>query len=113
MLNQIQNQNLKKTLFIEHNIHTKFLIFNFESWNKENSTRNRNYHLKPWNQKLEEAVQLSDKLRSFNSKFYQEFDGVDIICQKLTQLAWGAFWKRIPLKVGVPFVTKRWVWEKK
>ena len=38
-----------------------------------------------------EAVQLSDKLHLFNIKFYQEFDGVDILCQKLTLLAWGAF----------------------
>ena len=33
---------------------------------------------------LKESVQLSDKLRLFNSKFYQEFDGVNIFCQKLT-----------------------------
>ena len=40
---------------------------------------------------LKEAVQLSDKLPLFNSKFYHEFDGVNIFCQKLTLLAWGAF----------------------
>ena len=36
---------------------------------------------------VKEAVQLSDKLRLFNSKFYHEFDGVNICCQKLTLLA--------------------------
>ena len=41
--------------------------------------------------KLKEAVQLSDKLHLFNSKFYHEFDGVDIFCQKLNLLALGAF----------------------
>ena len=40
---------------------------------------------------FKEAVQLSDKLRLFDSKFYNKFDGVDIFCQKLTLLAWGAF----------------------
>ena len=40
---------------------------------------------------LKEAVQLSDKLRLFNSKFYHEFDGVDNFWQKWTLLAWGAF----------------------
>ena len=32
---------------------------------------------------LNEAVQLSDKLRLFNSEFFQEFDGVNIFCQKI------------------------------
>ena len=39
------------------------------------------------NRKLKEAVKLSGKLRLFNSKFYQEFDDVNIFCQKLTLLA--------------------------
>ena len=45
---------------------------------------------------FKEAVQLSDKLPLFNSKFYQEFDGLNFVCQKLTPLAWGAFWNRAP-----------------
>ena len=36
---------------------------------------------------LKEAVQLSDKLGLFDSKFSHEFDGVNIFCQKLTLLA--------------------------
>ena len=36
---------------------------------------------------FKEVVQLLDKLPLFNSKFYHEFDGVDIFCQKLTLLA--------------------------
>ena len=36
---------------------------------------------------LKRQFSLSDKLRLFNSKFYHEFDGVDIFCQKLTLLA--------------------------
>ena len=32
---------------------------------------------------VKEAVQLSDKLHIFNSKFYQEFHSVNIFCQKL------------------------------
>ena len=36
------------------------------------------------NWELKEAVQMSDKLRLFNSKFHHESDGVDIFCQKLT-----------------------------
>ena len=36
---------------------------------------------------IKEAVQLSEKLRLFNSKFCQEFDGVNICCQKLALLA--------------------------
>ena len=35
----------------------------------------------------QQAVHLSDELCLFNSNFYQEFDGVDIFCQKLTLLA--------------------------
>ena len=38
-------------------------------------------------QNVKETVQLSDKLCLFDSKFYHEFDGVDIFCQKLTLLA--------------------------
>ena len=33
---------------------------------------------------FKEAVLLRDKLRLSKSKFYQEFDGVNIFCQKLT-----------------------------
>ena len=40
---------------------------------------------------VKEAAQLSDKLHLFTSKFYQEFDGVDIFCQKLTLLVLGEF----------------------
>ena len=40
---------------------------------------------------IKEAVQLSDKLRLFSSKFSQEFNGVNIFCQQLTLLASGAF----------------------
>ena len=40
---------------------------------------------------VKEAAQLSDKLHLFTSKFYQEFDGVNIFCQKLALMAREAF----------------------
>ena len=49
---------------------------------------------------LREAVQLSDKLRLFNSKFYHEFDGVNIFCQKLTLLREGHSKKDPPKSWG-------------
>ena len=66
-----------------HFIYIKFLNFLSIGWSGSNMTKKLGKSFLC----IKEAVQLSDKLPLFNSKFYHEFDGVDIFCPKLTLLA--------------------------